>query len=312
MHGPDYFHQFCAQISDPDMIEEIPLIKTQLIPAHAMDVNNSTVSGNIRAVLDLFAQGGIYDPNDAAAASTDTPDITEHVILVHSDLGTGEHLQAVQLRWSIEATPWDRFQHIIFIPGLFHLKMACADGIWRCFIQPLSAREDETCLMRDILLLQLKETGIFCSKPGFRRMHQVIGHAGTCQWLDCWRVHVSKKYSGITSLEAFATTQPTFDNLKSLADEIALAYVADHTLVGIRRKSHKEQDMQFENSLLLNRYFLLYEELSYAMNQGDIGRVETCIVRWIPVLKALGKHKYATYMTTFLSNVHFVYPEGLR
>jgi len=88
--------------------------------------------------------------------------------------------------------------------------------------------------------------------------------------------------------------------------------VADHTLVGIRRKSHKEQDMQFENSLLLNRYFLLYEELSYAMNRGDIGRVETCIVRWIPVLKALGKHKYATYMTTFLSNVHFVYPEGLR
>jgi len=102
-------------------------------------------------------------------------------------------------------------------------------------------------------------------------MHQVIGHAGTCQWLDCWRVHVSKKYSGITSLEAFATTQPTFDNLKSLADEIALAYVADHTLVGIRCKSHKEQDMQFENSLLLNRYFLLYEELSYAMNRGDIG-----------------------------------------
>lgn len=32
---------------------------------------------------------------------------------------------------------------------------------------------------------------------------------------------------------------------------------------------------QFENALLLNKYFLLYEELSYAMNSGDIGRIET-------------------------------------
>ncbi|KIJ62202.1 hypothetical protein HYDPIDRAFT_94808, partial [Hydnomerulius pinastri MD-312] len=238
--------------------------------------------------------------------------ISQHVILVHGDLGTGERLQAVQSRRSLEATPWDRFQHIIFIPGLFHLKMACAEAIWRCFIQPSAAREDETSLIHDISLLRPRETGIFCSKPGFRRMHQLIGHVGSCRRLDCWRAHVKNKNTALTSLKVFATSEPTFDEVKALADELAQTYVANHQLHRMKKRPAKERDVQYENALLMNKYFLLYEELSYAMNRGDIGRVETCIVHWVPILKATGKHKYATQMTHFLINLHFAYPLGLR
>ncbi|KIJ21106.1 hypothetical protein PAXINDRAFT_65800, partial [Paxillus involutus ATCC 200175] len=74
----------------------------------------------------------------------------------------------------------------------------------------------------------------------------------------------------------------------------------------------KERNLQFKNALLLNKYFLLYEKLSYAMNCGDIAHVELCIVSWIPILKAVGKHKYATHMMKFLLNIHFAYPPGLR
>jgi hypothetical protein len=97
-----------------------------------------------------------------------------------------------------------------------------------------------------------------------------------------------------------------------MADEITQTYVANHQLRNVKTRPEKERDLQFENALLMNRYFLLYEELSYAMNHGDIGHVEICAVHWIPVLKAVGKHKYATQMTNFLVNVHFVYPPGLR
>jgi hypothetical protein len=57
-HGPLYFQQFRSDISEPEAVEEIPLIKTPITAARAMDVNNSTVSGNIRAVEELLAQGG--------------------------------------------------------------------------------------------------------------------------------------------------------------------------------------------------------------------------------------------------------------
>ncbi|KAF8415907.1 hypothetical protein L210DRAFT_962448 [Boletus edulis BED1] len=253
-----------------------------------MDINNSTVSGNIQAIVKLLVQGGVCDPTNSLFQVSGSPDLSEYVVLVHGDLGTGERL--------LTAT-WDCFQHVIFVPGLFHLKMACAD--------PLTAREDETSLMRDVSHLRPKETGTYISKPGFRRMHQLIGHAGVVRWLDCWRTYW-------TSVEAMAMSKPGLDDLQTLADEIALNYVTSHQLYGMRWKTPDERDMQSENALLLNKYFLLYEELSYAMNIGDVGWLETCIVSWIPILKASGKHKYATHMTNFLLNVHFVYPTRLR
>ncbi|KIK78748.1 hypothetical protein PAXRUDRAFT_91887, partial [Paxillus rubicundulus Ve08.2h10] len=228
------------------------------------------------------------------------------------DLGTGERLQAAQLRRSIESTPLDQFQHIIFIPGLLHLKMACADAIWQCFIHPLASQEDETSLMRDIAQLWPKETGIMGSKPGFWRMHQLIGHAGTCWQLDCWRVFAKSKAPQIVDLETFAKSEPLLEDLREMVHEMVYTYVVTHRLQHMHAKQETMCDIQFENALLLKKYFLLYEELSYAMNCGDIDCVKICIVNWIPILKVVGKHKYATHMTNFLLNVHFLYLPGLK
>ncbi|KAF8121569.1 hypothetical protein EV363DRAFT_1457439 [Boletus edulis] len=312
-HGPEYFHQFQSRIHPPNPIEQIPLTKTPIFATRAMDVNNSTVNGNIHAVNLLLEQGGVTDPS-MQSEETDSPDLSEYVVFMHGDLGTGERLQSAQAWRSIESTPWNRLQHVVFIPGLFHLKMACADAIWRCFILPLAGRGDETSLMKDVSQLRPRETGIYGTKPNFRRMHLLISHAGICRCLDCWRVHVTKKKHDITSLDSFASSEPHFEDLVEMAEEISRTYVqvGSHQLERTRRKPVNEWDSQFENALLLNKYFLFYEELSYAINCGDIGRVETCIIGWIPILKATGKHKYATHMTNFLLNVHFVYPAGLR
>ncbi|KAL4066171.1 hypothetical protein J3A83DRAFT_4360406 [Scleroderma citrinum] len=235
---PSYFCQFQPLLHDPEVIEKLPLIKTPLTPACAMDINNSTVSGNIQAVVNLLAQGGVYGPNDTCFEDSRSLDLTPY--------------------------------HVIFIPRLFHLKMACANAIWQCLIQPLTVWEDETSSMHDVSQLQPRET-IYGSKPGFCCMHQLINHAGI------------KKNTQWTSLKALAASKPSLNDLKIWTDEIALKY-----------------------------YFLLYEEITYTMNLGDIGHVETCIISWIPILKAVGKHKYATHIANFLLDVHFVYPPGLR
>ncbi|KAI6022193.1 hypothetical protein PISMIDRAFT_108972 [Pisolithus microcarpus 441] len=46
-YGPEYFHQFKSMIQEPQPIEKIPVVKTPIYVAHTMDINNSTVSGNI-------------------------------------------------------------------------------------------------------------------------------------------------------------------------------------------------------------------------------------------------------------------------
>ncbi|KAF8989284.1 hypothetical protein BDQ17DRAFT_1181721, partial [Cyathus striatus] len=71
-------------------------------------------------------------------------------------------------------------------------------------------------------------------------------------------------------------------------------------------------DMQNENALLFNKCTLLYEEISYVMNHGDIGHVKLCLIVWIFIFHATRKHKYAKHIIQFLYQTHVVYPEGLK
>ncbi|KAI6128459.1 hypothetical protein EDD16DRAFT_1516295 [Pisolithus croceorrhizus] len=237
-----------------------------------MEFVNSTVSGNIQAITGLLSQVGIHDPNDKD--DVEMPDISDYVVLFHRDLGTAECIHAILQHWAVEDSPWNCCQYVIFVPGLFHLEMAAADALWHVFIHPMAARHDDIRL-------------------------------------DCWQSEVANLDLRLTSLEAFADTKPMFTQLKDVATIIAHKYIASNALKRVCRKPGLQHDMQFENVLIINKYMLLYEELTHVMNSSDIGQAELCIVAWILVFKATGKHKYAAYMTEFLLNVHFMYPVGL-
>ncbi|KAF8237302.1 hypothetical protein L208DRAFT_1248581 [Tricholoma matsutake] len=71
-------------------------------------------------------------------------------------------------------------------------------------------------------------------------------------------------------------------------------------------------DELHENMLLQQQYFLLYEQMSFALNMGDTGHVETLFLPWMYIFQGWGKHKYAAEMKQYLENVHFIYPKGLR
>jgi len=166
--------------------------------------------------------------------------------------------------------------------------------------------------MHDISKLHPKETGIIASKPGFHWMHQVIGHVGICRHLDCWRMEALQWNAEHTTLELFAQSKPSFKLLQEMADCIMRKYVAGGRMQRLRAQPEAQRDAQYENSLLLNKYCLLYEEISHTMNTGDIRRVEACLVPWIFIFKATGKHKYAAHMLRFLRDVHFLYHAGLK
>ncbi|KAF8834047.1 hypothetical protein BDN67DRAFT_915731 [Paxillus ammoniavirescens] len=79
-----------------------------------------------------------------------------------------------------------------------------------------------------------------------------------------------------------------------------------------REKPQTQRDKHFENQMLWNRDKLLYIDLCHAMNAGDVGRVENSFLLWIYMFKATGKHKYASQMMRFLTNLQFNYPKDLR
>lgn len=194
--------------------------------------------------------------------------------------------------------------------SLFHLKMACADAIWRIFIQPLQGRANVNSLVQHAGVIRPKDIPKLQTKPGFCRMHEVIEHAGIVSRLDCWRLQVLQL--GFASLSSFADSAPTWEQLGDLATMLLREQVADQDFNELRAQPAAARDEERENMLLRQQYFLLYEEMSYALNEGDIGRVKDAFMPWVMIFKGCGKHKYAAHMLKHLHNIHFVYPEGLR
>lgn len=313
-HGPPYFHQFLSQIPDPEIVEQIPVTKLEYHPLPCMEINQSKVDGNIQAISELFRCAGVGDP-EAKGAAADTVDISKYVTLIHGDLGTGERVQAIQKRRSIERTALLRFQPVIFSPGILHAEMACVDTIWRIFIQPPESRLDDNSLMKFVGKLRPRETGQIGSKPKFCQMHEVILHSGIVLRLDCWRTEARSRFhtKGVKTLEDFAAQQPTLEQLVAMSYGMVSKYSAGKSnLFALRRQKATTRDQQYENMTLMHQYFSLYEELYWRANAGDVGGLEVNMRSWIAMFKATGKHKYAAHLLRFLCDVHFVYPERLR
>ena len=317
-YGPQFFLDYQDTVGLPEVVEAIPVVKMVHIPARAMDINQSKVSGNIQAIEELIQQGGVGDPevDGSSVRESDVTDIREHVVLFHGDLGTGERVESLLERRSLEKTVTNRFQFVIFVFGLFHFKMACADALWRIFIEPKLSRDDDNSLMRFVAQHRPRETGKIGTKPGFRRMHEVIDHEGVALRLSAWQTELSKRNAAWTSLKLVAQSKPTPEYLKSVADHLAVNYVAgagpNVRVDRMRRQPIKVRDQQRENMFLLHKYLLLYDQATHAMNHGDIGLLETTFPPWIAIFKATGKHKYATHIMKHLNDVHWRYPKDLR
>lgn len=323
-YGPLIFRKFLPQLGFPEVIEQIPREKTEATPARAMKYSNSTVSGNIETIEDLLRQGGVGSAPAAAegSASQSLPadvekaikEIGDYVILFHGDLNTGERIRQALRRRAMELTGFDRQQYVLFVFGLFHLKMACADAIWRIFLKGKPTHGDPTSVMSHVQVLRPRDWGSVRSDPGFRRMHQVIEHDGHCRRLDCWRVEVEKT-TGFKSLEEWGVATPdlTIADLRAIAKRLATGNVARAPdIKKLRQMLADDRDNCFENSLQINMFYLLYQELSWGMNAGDIGRVEVNFAAWVPVFRGINKHKYAAELVKHITNVHKVYPTGLR
>nr|VWO97511.1 ATP-dependent RNA helicase CshA (EC [Ganoderma boninense] len=310
-HGPQLLHPLLTYLRDPEPVDKIPISRLYQTPLRAMDINQSTVSGNIEAILNIFDQAGLGNPHENPQGTRVDPQ--EYVVLVHGDLGTCERVTSAVRRRVVERTPYDRLQSVVFIPGLFHLKMAAADAIWRLLVSPDGARSDDTSFMKLAGELRPNESSKLVSNAKFRQQHELIDHIGTILQLDAWRVEVKRQF-GYTSLEEWAATKPRLADIESVGEVLAKNYVEGEgiNLFASRRHADDSRDRIRENTMRTLNYLFLYEELSYAMNAGDIGRIETVLPAWIQAFRAAGKHKYSHQMLRFWHALYFIYPEELR
>lgn len=313
-HGPEYFRRFKPQLGDAEEIDCIPISKTEQVPCRTLNIHPNTNAANREAILGFLSQCKVGDPTESPGSEVKSPG--NHVILASGDVLTGDRVRGLMESRGEEATPWLRFQYIIFVMGLFHLKMAAADAIWRIFIHPnkaLRTTMGDNGLLDLVGQIRPRATGKIESKPGFRRMHEVIQHIGIVSRLDCWRLAATKKNPEHKALVDFSSSKPTWEALQKMAISISRQCGSVASVAAQKQMTNQgARDTDYENSLVRHQYFLLYKELSYGINYGDIGRVEQCFLPWIFIFQGCGKHKYATELRRYLHNVYFVYPAGLK
>lgn len=308
--GPDYFKSFQNVLQYPKPIEErIPVEKTEIIPVQSMDIPNSTVEGNITTIEKLLEQTGLAELEE----EQDTVNVNPYIVMFHGDLGTGERIQSAKRRRMAEASPRNRLQYAVFVMGLFHLKMACAETIWRVFLKESKARaaDERTSFYSNFKILRPRDSSGLSTSFKFRPIHEAIRHIGACRRLDSWRVALERR--GFSSLQGFADTCPTWDLIKEVAVEVAEEFIPDsRRLRLLSRGELKTRDQEFENNLAFNLYAGMYEEITYAMNHGDIGRVERCLLDWVPLFEAVGKRKYAHQTLKLVYELNHVFPARAR
>lgn len=76
-HGPAYFSQFLDQIPSPKGVNMIPVFKTESVPLRLMEYTNSTIDGNIKAIVDVLQQTGVWDIEELKEALRDIPDVED-------------------------------------------------------------------------------------------------------------------------------------------------------------------------------------------------------------------------------------------
>lgn len=290
-----HFPEYKDSLSRPETSFQIPATKNSPIPARAMRAKVSTNDGNVEAVQDLMQQAGIRKD-----------DASEYVVIVNGDLGVLKRLEGVQNNRSIETNAYESLRHLVTVPGLFHVKMAAADAVWRTYIEPKALRNSDGSVYTYFSMLNSRDTSKLNTNTPFRMMHTGIETILKAAVLECWRLE-----SGSATLEEFREqARPGFAKLTGMAHTILKKYVGAD-LDRMQSRGEGERDIVFENSVLFLRDALLYRVLSDLMNHGEIGTVEDVLWLWIPMFKSTHKHKYAAHLSKFLTHLRDVYPSRL-
>jgi hypothetical protein len=161
------FKKFVNQLglplpSSPE--HRIPIQKTYHYPGRMVDATESAVSGNVQVLEAIRKQAGVALDGEKLLA-------TGKVMIMHADLGTIEKIESLQQSHSIEmdkhSNAVQRFQYVIPVFGMFHVRMGCAEALCRLYLPDEKSHLDETSSYKHIAFMRPKEAEKFKSNPGY-------------------------------------------------------------------------------------------------------------------------------------------------
>ncbi|EIW77927.1 hypothetical protein CONPUDRAFT_61695 [Coniophora puteana RWD-64-598 SS2] len=280
----------------------IDIHKTNVHPLAAMNIDESSTVGNANVIRSIIEQLGL---------TMDNPEFAHTAKLV-----VGDQLSLARDR-VIEATLAGNeggaraLRWAIWVPGLFHYKMAATQGIMLTHLglsnhdlsNPASLLAHNSVLRRKHILAS--------ALPPFRTCRDLIFVSLYACVLHCLLL-VSKK----RSLKDLADGL-TVGKLRKYAEEVVSKY-ADNREVEELRMAREDPsvagrgDMVYENAKLFLRDALILRDFTDAVKIGHSGRVVRVLKVWALSYRGAGRSKYAYETLNLIHHLQNVWPERLK
>ncbi|PIL35866.1 hypothetical protein GSI_01526 [Ganoderma sinense ZZ0214-1] len=326
-YGGDRFASFRSDVQETTPVSDdlIDLHKTHLMPLPAMNIDESSTTGNADVLEEIYR---------ALKMNMDSPEFTKYLKFVSGDQLSVARIRSIVANRIGHDTLGRSFLWALCMPGLFHYKMAATHGLLDLHFGTASARNPASLAFHNTRLD--RKPIVLTSPPPFRTTRDLIFVSLYARVLHCLL-----QVSGCEDLDQYAA-KTTFPELQAHARAIVTRYANAQVAQSERQKRENERrawdgehqhdeahaeaeretprpaflpsqgDAVFENAVLFLRDALLLREFNDAIKVGDSGRVVAILKLWTLHFRGCGRTKYAYEMLHLMHNLTHVWSPALR
>jgi hypothetical protein len=283
---------------------------TPEFPTRATIIEEATTRGNLLYHDEIYL--------NQFKRTTDS--LSKYAIPSINDQLTNARIRAGQILRAQDTNAWNRREVFQLAFGLFHL---CLNLVWGI----LHAHRGTVNMTGSLsyFFSLMEKTRLGNDQPDY---HTLL--AALTQILDGLLLSAWRRECGSVSLEAFAKSKPTAQQLRDIATRILNEYATPFTApepesdpdspdVSVDSDSDEEvtpradtselakQDIAHHNIRLLTRDLLVVTALTCAISDGDFGRIEDFLPQLAIMFRGLGCNKYCTEILHFLHNLKVVW-----
>ncbi|KAH9886957.1 hypothetical protein C8Q73DRAFT_608284, partial [Cubamyces lactineus] len=296
--GGERFSRFRKEVDAtlPVTEDRIPLHKTAIYPLPAMNIDESSTTGNADVLTEIFK---------SLKVDMDSPDFTRYVKIISGDQLSISRIRSLVQNRAGHETLGQSFLWALCMPGLFHYKMAATHGILESHYGSQSQRDPGSLAFHNTVLD--RKPIVLTSLPPFRTTRDLIFVSLYSRVLHC--LLLVSEASSLDDYAASVTFPELCAHAKAVVSQYASANAPDDTVPDF---VPQKGDTVFEGAILFMRDALVLREFTDAVKVGDSGRVVNVLKLWTLSFRGSGRVKYAYEMLHLIHNLTHVWPAPLR
>ncbi|KAF8673067.1 hypothetical protein AX14_005425 [Amanita brunnescens Koide BX004] len=284
-------------LSAPPPVHELPIGDNYRNVQYMMEtapIEEASYDGNDKVIAEWFHQ--LRLDSDAEQKLT----ALHRVLVCCGDQLTMDRLRGLYKFRSEDFNSFDRMDYLVLAPGWFHIVMAFALSLYK---QHYGNSSSVGQLRHAFDLLHKKKMSSPATKgPFWNDLDEALRHVSEAHFRACWL-----ELTGVNNLDELKKQSPL--QLHAHAINILDRYASMAALDDLReRMPTDKRDLVQENSIMWNMNILTYLELTAAIRQGDVGRMEDILPIILFRFAGGGNFKYTAEILELFQGLRSEWP----